>query len=190
MSGASVPRSRRDTLFPGSDPAQVFPRASTSIAATDTKSNGAAPIPYLAALDSSPVVPLRRSDPFETYRRRYSRMLMGETVIAQKGCVLFAIKVRARQGTRSTLHQIPHPSFRHVHEIFETDEMEYIVYEHDSISLREVERCPVCPTESQVISLLSQVSVGRYVGLSTDPRDHSYWKDYRSLHRLASSMGR
>ena len=99
---------------------------------------------------------------------------MGETVIAQKGCVLFAIKVGALQGTRSTLHQIPHLSFRHVHGIFETDEMEYIVYEHDSISLREVERCSVCLAESQVISLLSQVSVGRYVGLLTDARDHSY----------------
>ena len=158
------------TIVPGSDPSCLWPGGwcTTAVGSAPTnlrtvrkttKSHGG----FALAFKASEKINIAKGSPLNKYKKRYCRNVGSKTIIIQKeGCDLFAVKVTQRTESRRdtilcNIRQIPHPSFRYVQEIFVENMMEFVVYTHNAITLREIERCPVFPTEVHVATIASSV---------------------------------
>jgi hypothetical protein len=120
----------------------------------------------------------RWGSPWEKDEKAYDLELGGPIVGAvQKASPVQLVHVRAfpqrADTTRSMIRRIQHNNVVAALDIFMTDEILYIVFEHMPLSLDQLVGCPAYPNEEQLAAVVVQVSSTRLgVGLYSNDGRH------------------
>jgi hypothetical protein len=120
----------------------------------------------------------RWGSPWEKYEKAYDLELGGPVVGAvQKASPVQLVHVRAfpqrADTTLSMIRRIQHNNVFAALDVFMTDEILYIVFEHMPLSLDQLVGCPAYPNEEQLAAVVGQVSSTRLgVGLYSNDGRH------------------
>ena len=143
---------------------------------------------------------IKRQSPWKTHERGYDlKFDQYVTVAIQKApwTGLVAIKELAKPEMHGdfdrkleVLSKIRHQRFVDLHEVFQIDDICYLVFDHIFVSLTQVVSSPAYPSERQLVAILHQVSREWCTTIRPDADKIRFWKASVTCPRWDFNMDR